>query len=469
MNCKLFGFAKKKNSTKQPVLNTGTDVTIQIKEPTNVTAPVLVLNLKQNGQQIQPTNYNYVYIPLFLRYYFITDWRYINGAWEAICKVDVLASFKSSIGNTTAYIERSSHSYNGEIVDKLYPATTDVLITSATIANSWSGVAPSGGSYILGVINYQTSNHIGAVSYYAMDTAQLNSLLNYLFSNNIYQASTITEIGEDLYKSLFNPFQYVVSCMWFPASPSVYGDTQTNIKVGYWATDVNAVMVNAITDVRFITGYIPDHPQISRGAYLNFAPYTRITMYCPPFGSIPIDPTFTKVGKYLYSKVSIDVATGEATINVSFRPNTSAQYQARCCLQKTGMMGVPIQLAQVMSDYAGSISTLTSGVSGGVAGIITGAIGATVQSYIASQAPKVTTSGSNGSFNTFTINPELVVEHYRIADEDNSDMGRPLMTTSLISALPGYVKCAESHFEGTCYDSERDEINMFLVSGFYYE
>lgn len=469
MNCKLFGFAKKKNSTKQPDLTSGTDVTIQIKEPTNVTAPVLILNLKQNGQQIQPTIYNYVYLPLFLRYYFIDDWRYINGAWEAICRVDVLASFKGSIGNTTAYIERASASYNGEIVDKLYPATTDVEITSATIATSWSGVAPSGGSYILGVINFQTSNHIGAVSYYAMNTTQLNQLMNYLFSNNIYNASTITEIGEDLYKSLFNPFQYVVSCMWFPASPSIYGSTQTNIKVGYWATDVNAVMVNAITDVRFITGYIPDHPQISRGAYLNFAPYTRITMYCPPFGSIPIDPTFTKVGKYLYSKVSIDVATGEASINVSFRPNANATYQARCCLQKSGMMGVPIQLAQIMSDYAGSISSLTNSMTGGLEGFLTGAIGATVQSFISSQAPKVTTSGSNGSFNTFTIEPELVVEHYRIAEEDNADLGRPLMTTSRISSLPGYVKCVESHFEGTCYDSERDQINMFLVSGFYYE
>ena len=173
-------------------------------------------------------------------------------------------------------------------------------------------------------------------------------------------------------------------------------------------------------------------------------------MYCPPFGSIPIDPTFTKVGKYLYSKVSIDVATGEASINVSFRPNANATYQARSCLQKSGMMGVPIQLAQIMSDYAGGISTLTNSMTGGLEGFLTGAIGATVQSFISSQAPKVTTSGSNGSFNTFTIEPELVVEHYRIAEEDNADLGRPLMTTSRISSLPGYVKCVESHFEGTC-------------------
>ena len=470
MNVYLFGFSKKENSTKTPTLSDGVLFSMQLKDETSVLNPVLIVNkVNAQGQPQQPTLYNYAYIPTFLRYYFISDWQYINGAWVCYCSVDVLASHKTEIGNTSCYIERSASAYNGDIIDSLYPAKTDVEIVSATIANSWSGVAPSGGCYIVGIINYQSSNHIGAVSYYAMDTAGLNSLLAYLFSNNIYQSGSITEIGEDLFKSLFNPFQYIVSCMWMPGSSSIYGNTSTNIKVGYWPTTVNAVMVNAITDVRFVTGTIPDHPQISRGAYLNYEPYTKITLYCPPFGSIPIDPYFTRVGKYLYAKVSIDVATGQAMMNVSFRPDTSAAYQAKSCIQKSGMMGVPIQLAQVLSDYSGAISTLTGSFSGGISGAIMGVVGATVQSAIATQTPKVATSGSNGSFNTFTIAPELVVEHYRIADEDLADLGRPLMSTRTISTLSGYVKCAESHFAGNCYEEERTRINALLVGGFFYD
>lgn len=470
MNVYLFGFTKKENSTKTPTITDGVQFSMQLKEETSVLAPALIVNkVNQQGQPQQPTIYNYAYIPVFMRYYFITDWQYINGAWVCYCSVDVLASHKLEIGTTSCYIERSASAYNGDIIDSLYPAKTDVEIVSATIANSWSGVAPSGGCYIVGIINYQSSNHIGAISYYAMDTSGLNSLLAYLFSNNIYQAGSITEIGEDLFKSLFNPFQYVVSCMWMPGSASIYGSTATNIKVGYWPTTVNAVMVNAITDVRFVTGEIPNHPQISRGSYLNYEPYTKITLYCPPFGSIPIDPYYTRVGKYLYAKVSIDVATGEAMINVSFRPNTSAPYQAKSCIQKSGMMGVPIQLAQVLSDYSGAISTLGNSLSGGITGAIMGAVGATVQSAIATQTPKVATSGSNGSFNTFTIAPELVVEHYRIADEDLADLGRPLMETRAISTLSGYIKCAESHFAGNCYEEERTRINAYLIGGFFYE
>ena len=470
MNVYLFGFVKKENSTKTPIITDGVQFSMQLKEETSVLAPVLIVNkTNSQGQPQQPTVYNYAYIPAFMRYYFIRDWQYINGAWICYCSVDVLASHKLEIGTTSCYIERSASAFNGDIIDSLYPAKTDVEIVSATIANSWSGVAPSGGCYIVGIINYQSSNPIGAISYYAMDTSGLNSLLAYLFSNNIYQAGSITEIGEDLFKSLFNPFQYIVSCMWMPGSASIYGSTATNIKVGYWPTTVNAVMVNAITDVRFVTGEIPNHPQISRGAYLNYEPYTKITLYCPPFGSIPIDPYYTRVGKYLYAKVSIDVATGEAMINVSFRPNTSAPYQAKSCIQKSGMMGVPIQLAQVLSDYSGAISTLGNSLSGGITGAIMGAVGATVQSAIATQTPKVATSGSNGSFNNFTIAPELVVEFYRIADEDLADLGRPLMSTRTISTLSGYVKCAESHFEGNCYEEERTRINAYLVGGFFYE
>ena len=466
MNVYLFGFAKKENSTKSPTITDGVLFSMQLKEETSVINPVLIVN-KPNTM---PTVYNYAFIPSLQRYYFINDWQYINGAWVCYCNVDVLASHKIAIGQTSAYIERAASAYNGNIIDNLYPATTDVEIRNGVIANSWSGVAPSGGCFVLGVINYQSSHHIGAVSYYALTSADMDSLFNYLFNNNIYTSSSITEIGEGLFKSLFNPFQYIVSCMWFPASVGTYGSTVTNMKIGYWPTNVTANMVDAVTDVRFVTGNIYDHPQISRGEYLNYAPYTRITLYCPPFGAIPIDPYYTRLGHYLYSKVSIDVTSGEAVINVSFRESPYGSYSGKPCIQKTAMMGVPIQLAQVLSDYSGSLNTIMTASSSSSGAEAAGKlISGVLQSAIATQMPQVSTSGSNGSFNTFTVAPELVIEHYRIADEDKADLGRPLMASRQINSLSGFVKCAESHFAGLCYEEERNRINNYLISGFFYE
>lgn len=472
----LYGFQKKKNSTKRPA-GSGTQLSnVNLKDDTSVLNPVLLINQNSPGMPVpfDPSYYTYAHIPKFSRYYFITDARYVGGLWELYLAVDVLASFKNAIGNMSAYVERSSAAYNGQIIDNLYPAKTDVQISRASVTTSWSGVAPSGGCYILGVINNQSSGHIGAITYYAMTSSALSLLLAFMFSTNIYQSGNITEVGEDFFKSLFNPFQYIVSCMWFPGQASHYGDTQVTIKIGYWDTPVIAYINKTLAEVTFIQATIPDHPQAaSRGAYLNYAPYTRLSLYCPPFGSFPIDPTFTRVGKYLYGKVAIDPITGQATLRIAFSNQSNGPYSGKPCLEKTALFGVPIQLAQVMSDYSGAVNTafsgLGSGALGSITGLIGGLIGATVQSAIALQFPKVTTNGSNGSFVSFALEPDLVIEHSLLVDEDNADLGRPLMAKRYINSLPGYIKCAEAHFDGSCFDMERDSINTFLMSGFFYE
>lgn len=470
----LYGFQKKKNSTAQPSISSATVLNnVQLKDDTSIINPVLLINQNTSGMPVpfDPSYFTYAYIPKFGRYYFISDARWVSGLWELYLSVDVLASFKTAIGSMYTYIERAASAYNGHIIDNLYPAKTDIQITTETIATSWANVAPSGGCYVIGLINNQSSNHVGAVTYYAVAPAQFNTLLDFMFGNDIFLASSITEIGEGLFKSLFNPFQYIVSCIWFPASPSTYGSTYTKIRIGYWETDARGYLMDALTDVRFITGYITAHPQAaSRGAFLNFAPYTRITLFCPPFGEVPIDASFTRTGRYLYAKVMIDTITGQATLRVCFRTGPSGTYSNKPCIEKTAMFGVPIQLAQVLSDYSGSISSMVGGISSGTAaGVIGGIIGTTINTALATQSPKVSTNGANGSFVNFALEPNLVTEHTLLADEDNADLGRPLMEPRTINTLYGYIKCAEAHFSGSCFDGERDAINNFMLSGFFYE
>lgn len=469
----LYGFQKKKNSTKIPT-GTGTQLAnVNLKDDTSVLNPVLLINENSTGMPVpfDPSYFTYAHIPKFSRYYFITDARYVGGLWELYLAVDVLASFKTAIGNMSAYVERAAAAYNGNIIDNLYPGKADVNIVTETIATSWANVAPSGGCYVLGVIDNQSSNHVGAITYYAMEPAQLNTLLVYLFSSNIFNASTITEVGEGLFKAMFNPFQYIVSCMWFPAAASTYGTTYTKIWVGYWETDARGYLMQALTDVRYITGYITEHPQAaSRGSYLNYSNYTRITLFCPPFGEVPIDPVFTRSGRYLYAKVMIDTITGQATLRVCFRTGPSGTYSNKPCIEKTAMMGVPIQLAQVLIDYSGGINSFLNGLSSGsLPGIAGGMIGATVNTMLATQMPKVSTNGANGSFINFALEPNLVTEHTLLVSEDNADLGRPLMEARQINTLSGYIKCAEAHFDGSCFDMERDSINSFMMGGFFYE
>ena len=137
MIVQLFNYGKKRNSTSRPAGATATLFNnVQLKDETSTTKPVLLFNPSSAG--MSP----------FSRFYFIDDWVFVNGLWECYLNTDVLASYHDAIGETTCYVERAASRYDGSIIDNLYPAKTDIQITTATIATSWANVAPSGGCYV---------------------------------------------------------------------------------------------------------------------------------------------------------------------------------------------------------------------------------------------------------------------------------------------------------------------------------
>lgn len=462
----FYTYSKKRNSTAQPSA-AATSFSMELKEPTSALNPTLWIaarDLPVPGSA--PTIYNYAYVSDFQRRYFVTDWVYNAGIWEVSLSVDVLGSWKSGIGSISAYIERSSYTSDGDIMDTLYPAKTDFSISRVSLANAWYNVAPSGGTYVVGCINNQSSDHIGAISYYACTPANMNSLLNFLFGSSIYNSGNITEMGEGLYKSFFNPIQYIASCLWFPFSLAAFGSSTANIKIGYWDTGISANVVSSLAEKTYVTGTIPSHPQSTRGSYLNHAPYTKMTLYIPPFGNIPLDTRFTEVGNYLYCPVWVDHITGEATIRVNITQDSSHLNDSTCITERTSMMGVPIQLAQVMNEYSKNPTGILSDI---LAEGIISIIGSSVGSSINCSTPTVTSPGANGSFINMIMPSTLVVEHALLVDENNSNLGRPLMSTRTISNIPGYIKAINPPVALSVTEQETAMIKEFMENGFYYE
>ena len=472
MNVEFFNFSKKRNSTKQPSSGSGISYNnVELKTDCSIVAPVLQIAASSMPvATVAPVNtMTYCYIQKFNRYYFIEDWVYIPGMWEAHLVLDVLASHKTEIGSTSAYVERSASTSNGSVIDNLYPANTNFDIQYASLAFAYLNVAPSGGTYVVGIIN-SVANTAGAITYYAMNQTQLQSLLSYMFGNDIWNTSGITEVSQGLFKSMFNPMQYIVSCMWFPFPVETFASgNNVTMYLGYYNTGVSAKLVNSLAHKAYITGTIPAHPQAnSRGDYLNYAPYTDVTLYIPPFGSIPIDTAFFRSGRYLYCPYWVDHITGEITIRVSLCTSSSL-VETNVCAERSSRIGVNIQLSQVLADYSHTIQTIQSGFSGGIAGIVAGAIGATVQSALDSKFPSVSSSGSNGSYMESLLPGTIVAKHSRIVDEDNADLGRPLMEVKTINTLSGYIKCGEAHFASPCLAAERSQIEELMKSGFFYE
>lgn len=470
----LYNFSKRENSTKTPLEN---DVTkkqlnkVYLKENTSFINPVLLFSPDFTGTQFNPVQYNYIFVPLWERYYFIRDWVYLNSVWECQLAIDVLGSFKSAIGDTSAYIERSNTSYDTNIIDTFYPAKSNVHIEKVNVSSSYYNIAPSGGTYVLGTINYDQYGKFGAVTYYALTQPLFNTVLNYLFQDNIFQAEQIDDISEGLFKSMFNPFQYIVSCIWFPFDITSFGSQAKPVKVGYWdiPNTSTAVYVSNFAQTTYITATITDHPQASaRGAYLNRSPYTKLTLFIPPFGCIPIDTNFLTIGKYLYSEVVVDHITGQATIRISISQDSNNLDKYNIMTERSGMMGVPIQIAQAMPDYLGTATSITSGIGSVFSGNIGGAV-SSVLSAVSSQMPKVSTTGANGSMITTLLYPVLIEEHLLLADENRTEFGRPLNQTKTISTLSGFVKCANNDYPFSCTETERKMINKYLSDGFFYE
>ena len=470
MTVYLFSFSKRENSTAQPVLNTGTSFSVQLKDNCSTLEPVLIFNPGSTGMPnpFNPSAFNYAYIASFSRYYFVKDWTYRNGVWEVALIVDVLASYKTAIGNLSAYVVRSASQSDGTVIDGFYPATSQKTIQRVSLACSYYGVAPSGGCYVVGIINNVTSGNVGSVCYYCLTSSQLANLLAWLFSSNIFTNSNITEMGEGLFKSMFNPFQYFTSAMWFPfAVSSLTSASDSNIVVGYWTSSVSGKVLTNLAQSSTITGTIPDHPQISRGSYLNYAPYTALTMYVEPFGAIPLDPSFRNNGNYIYSQFLVDHVTGEALLRCSITASGSPSPNY-ITAERSAKIAVPIQLAQVASDYVQTLGS-AAGVIGSALSLDLAGIAGNIINGLQSAMPKAATMGVNGSFSMTIPSPLLICEFTHIANENNSEFGRPLCANKTLNSLSGFIQCGDADHAVGAFEAERNNINTFLKNGFYYE
>lgn len=472
----LYSFTKKPNSTSQPMPSTGKMIDCTLKDNVSFMNPVLRFDPQGLvSGEFSPTIYNYCMIPYWERFYYITDWSYLNGCWEATLNSDVLASFKYEIGNTESYIIRSASDFNGSVMDSFYPATVNKSIQKIQINSDIYHTPLPSGCYVVGVVNSSDFNtKVGAVAYYAMTANELTQLIAFLFSENIYNESHSMDIGVGLWKSMFNPFQYFTSCMWFPYPATMLGSERKTINVGFWSSGLSATVVrNIVSDpITFTSDVpIPTHPQANRGEYLNHSPYTRVTAYCPPFGEIPVDTSFMQYGNknYFRGVMYVDFITGIADCYFTITgENASATDTRRYFTMRTAQVGVPIQLSQIYNDFIAGANGLVGAIQSVAVGDIAGAF-SNIANGLKESEGKVGNLGVNGSFLEIVEIPYLVIEHSRLVEENNAEFGRPLCENRLIGSLSGYIKCgiADHSFSGT--KQENEMINQFLIDGFYYE
>ena len=378
----------------------------------NITATIYTLI--EHTEPVPPTppppgpdqiqDLNYAYIPKFNRWYFISNTIYELGTWYLQLRCDVLATYKTEIGNSSHYIERCSYEFDGDIIDGLYPEKTDPELVIAEPDEVAPGVLPCifgdtttpgiTPSYIVGIIGGIAQENIGAVGdcyngsvvYFAMAQDQLGDFIASLLNSVNLYAIDPSEISYDLQKQLINPIQYIESIKCVPFMPSAtsnyvakqyyLGFQYMDVPYAYGTVDpktgtnrswniCKAPTIGADT-TNYDNGYLefkqnmmklPLHPEMdSRGHWVLSSPISKYVFTCEPFGQIEIPsgnimhaPITTPqsgdpyIG--LWYSICFDISTGDCTLFLSWDPDIKQAFikvTKNCC--------IPVPVHQSVQD-----------------------------------------------------------------------------------------------------------------------
>ena len=460
-------FSKRKNSTKVPT--SGTDVSIVLKDDCSIINPVI-------RAETIPANANYMYISEWGRYYFVTNVSYItNKIKEFSLEVDVLASYKSAIGSTVARIAFADTGWDKDIIDSRISVSTSKLKYEKHVATPLSTT----GCYILTVFNDEQNGGNGLGMSYALEYADMIKIKAWMSDSSV-----ITAI-----RNFFggNPIESIFGCIWVPFPyanvPSAAGVSY--IHIGDQSTSAQGITLSAkiLADSGLYKA-----PQLSLGdlpyKYNDFRdtePYSSWQIYLPGIGY-----TNLNIGDWLDTvtmKIDMTMEYGSGDIIYYLKDINGYIIQTMSC-----NAAYQCPLGQTVLNGGGVVSGI-GGVVGGVGSLVVGAAtenpallvagaGALIASAanIAMSANKRAASlkgGGNGRAITDLMDIILTGFYMDTEDCDNASYiatkGRPVAETHAISSHSGFVMCdqASASISGTAL--EKDRVNSYLNTGFFYE
>ena len=491
-NAQFTTFNKKLNSTQRPTSYAHT-FSVDLKDNCSIVSPILRI---YNTANFNPSQLNYCYIFEFGRYYFVRDWEYSLGEWICHLNTDVLATYKTYIGTLVKYVVRSSYDYDKDIIDTFYPAKE--LEPSEYIDTNTFGFETDSdeGSYVIGIANSTLDaldiESFGSLQYFYLPNTIMRDLVNDMLQPNSGNpwSTTFTGMTDSLYRSVYDPWQYIKSCKWFPL------DLQTDymsslgaqkiVRFGNYASNIAAYQISDDTST---------WPEIYKSVALpatwytidakyKAKPYGRLFLVCNPWGIIELNSKDFTDSRTVKLKVYPDLVTGDAILKIYKVLSGGSEV---FITQTSAKLAVDIPLTATNVDVRGMLSGAGRAI-GGLAsvavGTVTGngyAIGAGAISLAggaldaaASSAPTISANigQTTNSIRAMDGNIQLIFRSTEFVDEENSEFGKPLYQTKVLSTIPGYIKCADGECSAVgdfMFEGEREAVGEFLVNGFFYE
>ena len=444
-------FSKRKNSTKQPT--GGTEIDVTLKQGTSLEAPTFILSASNA--------FDIVYVTAFGHYYFVSDVVYVhNGIYEVACTQDVLATYKSNIGATSAFVLYDTTT-NTEIADDRLAVETTPMIS--TVTQTFRTDYSAAGSFIISITG---TNKVGTYVVPESTLARLLPDITTVFDSYIQGSGpfdAIVAAGKQLVGS-GQISENIKDVRWIPFTVTTSGvDT---LRVGmYDVYSEGGIPLGGQRPANRIatqTASLSIPWRWTGTDWRNADPYTQINLYIPYIGNVSYPASVLKGATTISVESSLDTYTGDLSVRVHAAGMTLGCYGAQT--------GVNIALG----SSGLSASRIANGVISAAASVAAGSLSGVVASAMNACQPLSQSVGGIGSASASGLLQSCqvtVVTHTpaEAPDDVSPVMGTPAFEVKTIGSLSGYIQCSGASVSISGPDADRDEINGYLNGGFFYE
>lgn len=455
-------FSKRKNSTKQPDDTKGIVKSVALKGQTDKTNPTFMLHGTED----------YVYCKAWGMYYFVHRIGYdIDGAQIVYCNIDVLATWKAAILNTSAFVLLSTSNYSPLLTDTRVPMLADTEVEHE-LRQSELFYASSSEHYLLTCMNGDS----GLVTY-VMGYEDMYALMQYLITDDDIISSMELRFGSAV--------ESIISLRRMPIVPSKMYD---------YLGDIYSMMPVWLGNHDFTTGEgLPMQPNMKEDGhieefveipipwhytdYRKIEPYQYLSLALPFVGVVPLKSSDFLDVDTIKIRTDVDLRTGVViyTIYSYLITEPIAVINTQCGAD------VPIASMQMTagSNYMGSAIELASAgamlahgatnpVSAGL--LIKGSVDA-LSAFLDRNA--IISGSYSGGFPEYGINDYIAIVHWHPTREEPSNLatlyGRPCCKVVQIGTLSGFVQTEGFKIDISSLDVFKDMINSLMDSGVYLE
>ncbi len=463
--------SKRENSTKQLPISSSHDCVF--KNGCSMLKPTLLLELETSTFPV------YTAFKIENRYYKITDIRSVrNNQFEIDGEIDVLATYKSEILSTTAYVLYDGVN-NTELIDNRLPMKTTKAVSASSAP---CPLQVDGGCYILSLTGSHDTTGIYKVS--SSELAGLIDDVSNIMDDFFPQTTPPSPSGstiQDMIEYVGDTLQFIIDrvktaisnffgsgsipenireCRYIPFNR---GTTlgQNKIYLGTYETQTWLSKLNTDTIVDSASVSIP----WQASDYRRRSPFTEIYLYIPYIGMTKLSSENLVNQSSVTVQYALSVRDGSIVVTVTSGNEVLGQYSTNVSASvPVGVSNINIPRA-AQSILQGATAIASNNPLGlGLASINFGD-SVTPNFSCIGGIDGIAATAANQSVTCYTVFHDTIVP----PNSEINTIGSPSMCPKQLALLTGFVQTSSASVEGAMTSTERNQINNYLNSGFFIE